>query len=117
MPKEAAFWYELDRLVEGHTVRIDRPRGSSHPRFEEYVYPVDYGYLDETRGGDGEGVDIWVGSGPSGVVGAVATVDPMKKDAEIKILHGCTTDEVTRIEEFYVPQPQAAVIIRRGPEG
>ncbi|RSS81116.1 hypothetical protein [Streptomyces sp. WAC06614] len=47
-----------------------------------------YGYLDGTTGG-GEGVDVWSGTArPATVTGIVATVDPYKRNAEIKILYG-----------------------------
>jgi len=42
--------------------RIDRPRGTAHPRFPEFIYPLDYGYLEGPQGGDGNAVDVWRGA-------------------------------------------------------
>jgi inorganic pyrophosphatase len=110
----ARFWETLDDLVSASELQIDRPQGSAHPRFPDYVYPVDYGYLDGTTGGDGEGIDVWRGSRrPTGVVGLVCTVDPYKRNAELKLLLSCTDSEIAEIETFYDPQPQAAFIQRR----
>jgi inorganic pyrophosphatase len=110
----AHFWETLDNLVSASELKIDRPQGSVHPRFPDYVYPVDYGYLDGTTGGDGEGIDVWLGSRrPGGVVGVVCCVDPYKRNAELKLLLSCTEVEIAAIESFYKPQPQAAIIQRR----
>lgn len=42
------------------TVRVDRPLGSRHPRFPEMVYPVNYGEVPGTRGGDGLPLDAYL---------------------------------------------------------
>ena len=44
---------------------IDRPRGSPHPEFPDLIYEVDYGYIPDTRSGDGEELDAYI-FGPSG---------------------------------------------------
>ena len=81
------FWEALDELVEKHKLVIDRPKGSPHPRFPELIYPLDYGYLDGTSGGDGSGIDVWRGSiNEATVVAAIFTVDPLKAETETKIL-------------------------------
>ena len=40
-------------------VKIDRPLGSKHPRFG-FEYPVNYGYVPDTKSGDGEELDAYV---------------------------------------------------------
>ena len=81
------FWHTLETLVASCPLTIDRPQGSPHPRYPTFVYPYDYGYLEHTQGGDGSGIDVWVGSLPEKTVTAVVcTVDPLKRDAEVKIL-------------------------------
>ena len=95
---EVAFWVALDRLVKQSELVIDRPRGSTHPRYPSLIYPVDYGYLKDTSSMDGGGIDVWVGTDKSGAVDAIiCTVDLMKRDSEIKILIGCTEEEKRRI--------------------
>lgn len=80
----------------------------------EFVYPLDYGYVAGTVGGDGESVDVWIGSGAEELVTAVAcTIDPYKKNAELKLLWRCDSDQIALVEAFYAPQPQAAVVLRR----
>ena len=40
-------------------VVIDRPLGSKHPK-HDFIYPVNYGYLPNTRAEDGEEIDVYV---------------------------------------------------------
>ena len=40
-------------------VRIDRPIGSRHPD-ERFVYPVNYGFLQEVPAADGDNLDAYV---------------------------------------------------------
>lgn len=107
-------WTHADLLVAVGRIVVDRPKESAHPKVPEFVYPLDYGYLAGTVGGDGEGVDVWVGDGPDKRVTAVAcTIDPYKRNAELKLLWRCTPEQIRVIEEFYGPQPQAAIVVRR----
>lgn len=41
------------------TVKIDRPLGSAHPKFD-LVYPINYGYISGSTAADGEEVDVYV---------------------------------------------------------
>lgn len=41
-------------------VVIDRPLGSRHPNYPDLIYPVNYGYLPNFIGGDGEEQDAYV---------------------------------------------------------
>ncbi len=88
------FWDMLDELVQNSEIVIDRPRGSVHPRYNDFIYGVDYGYLRNTSSMDGSGIDIWLGTKEDKRVDAIiCTVDLTKKDSEIKVLIGCTNKE------------------------
>lgn len=109
-----AFWAQVEALLAASDVVIDRPAGSTHPRFPDFVYPVDYGYLDGTHGGDGSGIDVWVGSaGDGGLVGALVTVDLEKRDAELKLLLGCTPAERAEILRAHQQGAQSALFLPR----
>ena len=98
----AAFWDAIDTLVRGSEVVIDRPKGSHHPRYPQITYPVDYGYLENTTSMDGNGIDVWRGSDALGKIDTViCTIDLHKKDSEIKILIGCTSEEKKLIYNFH----------------
>jgi inorganic pyrophosphatase len=114
MRTESSFWTLLQRLVAQHPIVIDRPRGSRHPRYPDFIYPLDYGYLKDTRSGDGSGIDVWVGSlVEREVTGALVTVDAEKGDVEIKVLIGCTPAEMEMISEVHNSGGQAAMLLRR----
>ena len=93
MPDNIDFWNALDELVNNSEIIIDRPKGTSHPKYPDFIYRVDYGYLKNTTSMDGAGIDVWVGSGEKNVDAIICIVDLMKKDSEIKILIGCTEEE------------------------
>ncbi len=93
MQKSSEFWKALDDLVENSEIVIDRPKGTSHPKYPDFIYKVDYGYLKNTSSMDGAGIDVWVGSGDKIIDAIMCIIDLMKRDSEIKILIGCTEDE------------------------
>ncbi len=88
-----AFWSTLDTLVADSKIIIDRPKGSRHPKYPDCIYPVDYGYLENTTSMDGGGIDVWHGTSGTMVDAIIVTVDLLKKDSEIKILIGCSEGE------------------------
>lgn len=89
-----SFWNAIDRIVSESKNIIDRPKGSVHPKFSDFIYRVDYGYLDNTSSMDSDGIDVWVGTDERKQVDAImCIVDLMKRDSEIKILIGCTENE------------------------
>lgn len=89
-----AFWEALDVLLAGGEIVIDRPKGSAHPRYPHMIYPLDYGYLAGSASMDGGGIDVWVGSKERRIGAVICTVDLLKRDSEIKILIGCTPEEM-----------------------
>ena len=108
------FWNALDELVNSSEIVIDRPKGSAHPRFPNFIYRVDYGYLKNTASMDGAGIDVWVGSGERKIDAIMCIVDLMKKDSEIKILIGCTEEEKMEIYRMHnETQYMKGVLIRR----
>lgn len=112
--KPDAFWQALDRLVNSSEIKIDRPAGSVHPRLADMIYPLDYGYLNTTRSNDGGNLDVWIGSRPEKtLVGALLTVDLGKREAEIKLLLGCTTGDMAVITQFCDSHGMAAYVILR----
>lgn len=41
-------------------IKVDRPLGSTHPKHKNIVYQVNYGYIPNVIGGDGEELDIYL---------------------------------------------------------
>ena len=116
--EDRGFWITLDDLVGSCELVIDRPKGSAHPRYPDLIYPLDYGYLAGTQASDGGGIDVWVGSEVNaGVIGIVATVDLKKRDAEIKILLGCTEEEIASVLAVHNDRWMSGVLVRRAGRG
>jgi inorganic pyrophosphatase len=108
------FWAYLDQLVSKCSVIIDRPVNSHHPRYPEIIYPLDYGYLEGTKAVDGSGVDCWLGaSGIHELTAIILTVDIYKRDAEIKIVLGCTDEEMQLVLDFQNTKNMRALLVRR----
>ena len=111
---DIGFWAAADAFIARNTIEIDRPRGSVHPRQSHIVYPLDYGHLVGTSGGDGEWSDVWLGTSELQVVVAcVATVDLFQGDTEVKLLYRCVPAEVNAVAEFYRRHDLGALMIRR----
>ena len=114
MQNNIEFWNAIDELVNNSEIVIDRPKGTSHPKYPDFIYRVDYGYLKDTTSMDGAGIDVWVGSGTKKADAIMCIVDLMKKDSEIKILIGCTEEEKQTVYETHNETPfMKGVIIRR----
>lgn len=92
------FWMSLDELIASSETIIDRPKGTPHPRYPDFTYKVDYGYLKNTSSMDGDGIDVWVGTANEKIADAImVVVDLIKRDSEIKILISCTEEEKNMI--------------------
>lgn len=97
---ESINWQKFEKLIKKNGIFIDRPKDTPHPRYSDRIYPVDYGYIKNTIGSDGEEIDVFIGKGGKGVVGAVRTIDSVKHDTEIKILWNISREEAKLIEAF-----------------
>ncbi len=114
MQNNREFWEALDKLAADSEIVIDRPKGTAHPKYPDFIYKVDYRYLKGTSSMDGAGIDVWVGSGEKKIDAIMCIVDLMKKDSEIKILIGCTEEEKKIIYETHnETRFMKGVLIRR----
>lgn len=102
MNPDTSFWKTFAELAATNPITIDRPKGTAHPRFPEMIYPFDYGYLENTSASDGDGIDVWFGSSSNKTLtGILCTFDTLERDAEIKLLIGCTPADVETIQKFH----------------
>lgn len=112
------FWEHCDRMVSDSKLIIENMAGSAHPDFPDFIYPVDYGYLENTVSSDSECIDIWKGtSGIAETVGVIVTVDLLKRDAEVKLLYMCSEKEVEEIYRVHnYSDMQKGILIMRNKE-
>ena len=112
-PDTSSFWQTLTELIGTNSLILDRPKVTAHPRYPNMIYPLDYGYLENTSAADGDGIDVWLGSMDTKILtGILCTFDRLKRDAEIKILIGCSRKDVeiilgfnTEMKILYIPNP------------
>ena len=93
-------WDVWEALVADRGITIDRPAREPHPEYPTILYPLDYGYVPGTESTDGEPIDGFVGTGDTGLVGAILTTDHRQEDREIKLLADCTPPEIYTAHGF-----------------
>lgn len=110
-------WDALDALINRHGFTVERPKFSAHPHFPEVVYPIDYGYINDVPGEDGELLDAFFGTADTGLVAVARTRDHRKGDTELKLLLNCTPAEVYLVLGFltFVPDQMTATLAMRQP--
>ncbi|MDP3445083.1 MAG: Inorganic pyrophosphatase [Ignavibacteria bacterium] len=116
LENNAFFWQKLDSIYFASSIVITQPQGSMHSTFTNLVYPVDYGYLNDTLSQDLLGIAIYKGKGSAYSVEAIlVAADILKKDIEVKLLVGCSQEEVDKILRFVnQTEYQKTIIVRRG---
>ena len=58
----AFFWQKLDTLYLAGKLVVDQPKNSSHYKYSNLKYPVDYGYLSDTASNGQSPIDVFKGS-------------------------------------------------------
>lgn len=109
-------WPAWEAIIEQHGITIDRPFASEHPNHPSIVYPIDYGYINDTMSTDGEEVDIFCGSATNKLVALIQTADFRKGDREIKMIYNCTPGEIYLVHGFINFAPslmQGRLVMRR----
>ena len=110
-------WHAWEKLIELHGVTIDRPYQSIHPDYPSIVYPINYGYINNTMGSDQEEVDIFIGTATNKLVAAIVTTDFRKGDREWKFIYNCTPEEIYLVNGFinYAPDLLTGRLLMRQP--
>jgi inorganic pyrophosphatase len=89
------YWDKLGGIINKNGITIDRKKGTKHPKYENIIYELDYGYINNTRSMDNGGIDVFYGTNNSNSIqGILCTVDTLKNDSEIKVLYNCTNEEI-----------------------
>ena len=112
----AYFWQKVDTLFLASGFCQTRKKGDIHPVFKNLIYPTDYGYVPDTNSVSGDGVSVYAGSGDRSTITAlVVAADILAKELDVKILIGCTEEQVEDVLRFLNQTDyQKTVLIRRG---
>ncbi|MCR4952054.1 MAG: Inorganic pyrophosphatase [Solobacterium sp.] len=112
----AYFWQKVDTLYLSSGFKQTRKKGDVHPVFKNLIYPTDYGHVKDTRSVSGEGVSVYAGTlSRSKITALVVAADILAKELDVKILVGCTEEEVEAVLRFLNQTDyQKTVLIRRG---
>jgi inorganic pyrophosphatase len=104
----AVDWEHWERLITERGIEIDRPKGSHHPRYPGWRYPLDYGFIPGTVGGDAHEVDVFCGTADSGLNAAFA----VRHDdiEELKLLWNASPEEVRDAYEFLAADMPVEVV-------
>jgi inorganic pyrophosphatase len=96
------YWEKLERLITENGITIDRKKGSMHPKYSDLIYVVDYGYINNTKSMDNNGIGVFKGFGESNILnGIFCTIDSLKNDSEIKIAIDCDIHELEKIKKWF----------------
>ena len=86
---------KLEKMIgKDVEVYIDRSIGSTHPKYNNIIYPVNYGYMKEITAVDGDYQDVYVLGEENKIdycVGKVYAVVERDNDVEDKLI--VTTDD------------------------
>jgi inorganic pyrophosphatase len=108
------FWEDFDFLISTSEIVIDRPKGSKHPRYPDLIYPIDYGYIKNTKSQDNSEIDIYVGNEQERkVTGIMCIIDILKRDSEIKVLFACNESEMDVIYSINNEKMMKGILIKR----
>ncbi len=104
-------WASWERLIRERGVEIDRARGTEHPRYPGWTYPLDYGFIPGTIGGDGREVDVFCGTADSGLTAALV----VRHDGheELKLLWNATPGEIQAAHDFLAGSMPVRLVWRR----
>jgi inorganic pyrophosphatase len=104
-------WPYWERLIRERGIKIERPAGSDHPRYPGWRYPLDYGFIPGTVGGDGREVDVFQGSASTGL--SAALVVHHDGHEELKLLWNATPAEVEAAHDFLAGSMPVGLVWRR----
>jgi inorganic pyrophosphatase len=103
-------WQQWQRLIDKRGVEIDRRKGTDHPRYPGWAYPLDYGFVPGTVGGDGKEIDVFCGSDESGLTAALVVRHDGQE--EIKLLWNTTPTEIQAAFDFLADEMYVKIVRR-----
>ena len=112
----AFFWQKVDTLYLSGTRKIIKKKGEQHDTYKNLVYPLDYARIEDMKSVSGHGVAVYLGSqNRNQVSGLIVAADILEKELDVKVLAGCSEEEIEDVLRFLNQTDfQKTVLIRRG---
>lgn len=112
----AYFWQKVDTVFLSSHLKVEHKKGETHTKFQNLIYPTEYGHLEDA--GNGDGISVYLGSKNHNEISAiVVAADVLQKTIDAKLLVGCTEEEIVEVLHFLNQTDyQKTVLIRRGQE-
>lgn len=112
----AYFWQKVDTLYLSGNRNLIKKKGEHHDEFQNLVFPVDYARIEDMKSVSGHGVAVYMGSENRNKVSAlVVAADILAKELDVKVLAGCTEEEIEDVLRYLNQTDfQKTVLIRRG---
>ena len=104
-------WVEYDVLVEARGIVVERAKGTAHPEYDDWIYPLDYGHIPGTASPDGEELDVFIGSTSGGAVGLIIVRHDGQE--EPKLLWNMNEEEIEAAVRFLNSSVDVLRVLRR----
>ena len=111
----AFFWQKVDSLFLSGTKTLMKKKGEHHDTYNNLVYPVDYSRIVDMKSPSAHGVAVYMGSGNrNSVTGLIVAADILEKELDVKLLAGCTDEEIEDVLRYLnQTEFQKTIVIRR----
>ena len=111
----ALFWQKVDSLFLSGTKTLMKKKGEHHDTYNNLVYPVDYSRIVDMKSPSAHGVAVYMGSGNrNSVTGLIVAADILEKELDVKLLAGCTDEEIEDVLRYLnQTEFQKTIVIRR----
>ncbi len=114
----AFFWQKVDSLYLSGSRRLIKKKGEQHDTYKNLVYPLDYARIEDMKSVSGHGVAVYLGSdNRNKVSGLIVAADILEKELDVKVLAGCTDEEIEDVLRYLnQTEFQKTILIKRGNE-
>lgn len=103
-------------------IEIDRPIGSSHPKYPDCIYPINYGFISNTVAGDDKEIDVYLLRETKPLKNAkvkIVAVIIRENDVEFKLVavplynaQNVTVEEIKKSTNFIEQYFKSTIVIK-----
>lgn len=114
LENNAYFWQKLDSIYLSGDFKTIYKKGQRHPKYEDLVFPCDYGHVESLFGESQETLRVLKGDG-SKINAIVLRADMIEKAVEVIAVVGLEDEQTLyKLLEVLNDDTQKTILIRRG---